>query len=159
MDVFPACRYKYRDDAFCLDKVQGLSQYGHYAGSNSLWFPRRCADSLSPCCVPEVINLLLHRSFSSCCSSRASAWPRRRAFLPLLHLPTSLLTHVSVILRLRPTLFSSTVLSMLSHRSSLLLSRLLPHSSRGSVMRGHLVAWLLGYSVTDYDGNVEEKKN
>lgn len=139
---------------FCLDKVQRFSQYGHYAGSNSLWFPRRCADSLSPLCVPEVINLLLHRSFSSCCSSRASAWSTSRFFLffiyPRLFLP--------VILRLRPALFSSTVLSMLSHQSSLLLSRFPPHSSRESVMRGYLVAWLLGYSVTDYDGTVEEKK-
>lgn len=94
-------------------------------------------------CVPEVINLLLHRSFSSCCSSRASAWST--LFLPLLHLPTSLLT---VILRLRPTLFSSTVLSMLSVVSSLIsFSPSLISRVRDAWLLGRLVTWLLGYGL------------
>lgn len=93
-------------------------------------------------CVPEVINLLLHRSFSSCCSSRASAWSTSRFFLffiyPRLFLP--------VILRLRQTLFSSTVLSMPSHISRLFSYLVFPLTHLASPWC--VATWSLGYLVT-----------
>lgn len=90
-------------------------------------------------CIPEVINLFLHRSFSSCCSSRASAWST--LFLPLLHLPTSLLTRDP----------SSKADAVFFHGSLYALSRLFSYLV---FLLTHLASswcvatWSLGYLVT-----------
>lgn len=100
-------------------------------------------------CVPEVINLLLHRSFSSCCSSRASAWSTSRVS------SSSSSTHVSSYPRLRDpsskadaVFFHGSLYALTSVVSSLISSTpSLISRVRDAWLLGRLVTWLLGYGL------------
>jgi len=125
----------------------------HYVGSNSLRFP-----------LLHYSRLFIAVVFQRPLTSSITLFPRapllrllpgrRRCFFFFFFFffyPRLFLFFAA--LRLRLALFSSTFLSTVFP----LLSP--PRPSRESVVRGHLVAWLLGYSVIDHGGTAEKKKN
>lgn len=80
--------------------------------------------------------------------------PSLLLLLLLLLLPASLLTLRSPSSKAGAVFFHVS----LYVQPSPFLSHSLPRPSRESVVRGHLVAWLLGYSVTDRGGTRREKR-